>query len=215
MEKLYQNPFFQVIILFIVSSIAWYFLTDLDKKRRQNVLSLVSDVLYYFVLSTLVLNFLSNPKEILSNPYQIILFSSRTAWLALLFVLLFFFYKYHQRLKSNQVLVEYSLQYFLFLGITNHFFYYFKYQNFRTVLSLVFFFIIYLIHMKVDSHSKNEWTLIALAVFHGIVLTFYSKVIIYYQLVFYRYQIISLLLLLTSLLYIFRSEKLSKLKLLG
>lgn len=212
MEKIYQNPFFQVIVLFIISSIVWYFLVDEDKNIRKKVLSIVSDGIYYFLLATLGLNFLSQPKAILNNPFQIILFSSQISWWAVIFVVLLFFFKYRKNILQKQEVVDSIIQYFLFLGITNHLFYYFKYQNLATVLFLLFYFVSYFLHTQLKSFWKNEWILVALGIFHAIILTLFGKVIIYYQIVFYRYQIIVLFLLVGSLLYLFRSEILSKRK---
>lgn len=212
MPNLFQNPFFQAILLFLASSVTWYFLTDKNKTFKKKIFELMSDGIYYFFLTALGLNVLFNFKEILSNPYRAILFSSMIAWLASILVISFLMIKKRQQIATDQLFVSHLINYFLILGLFNHLFYYYKYQNLFSVLFIVIYFVFYLLKNQLHIPWKNEILLATLGFLHGLLLFLSGNVILYYQIVYYPYQITSLFLLISFLLFYFRSDGLSKRK---
>lgn len=212
MPNLFQNPFFQAILLFLASSVTWYFLTDKNKTFKKKIFELMSDGIYYFFLTALGLNVLFNFKEILSNPYRAILFSSMIAWLASILVISFLMIKKRQQIATDQLFVSHLINYFLILGLFNHLFYYYKYQNLFSVLFIVIYFVFYLLKNQLHIPWKNEILLATLGILHGLLLFLSGNVILYYQIVYYPYQITSLFLLISLLLFYFRSDGLSKRK---
>ncbi len=212
MPNVINNPFFQVGILFVVATGAWFFATDETVDLKKKILNLVTDGLYYFVLTTFGLNLLINFKDIIRQLYQIVLFSSEVSWLALMSVTSYLFFKNRKKLSRHNHAIDLLINYFLLLALFNHLFYYYKYQNINSVIFMIAYFIFYLFKDRIQSPWKNELTLIALTILHGLMMTFFGKVVIYYQIVFYPYQVVSLLVFASLLLYYFRRNLLSKQK---
>jgi len=207
-----QNPFFQVIVLFLIASFFWYVTTDYDTLFKKKIFSLVTDGVFYFIFMTLGLNALFNLRGVIQEPYRVILFSSNVSWLGTVIAVTYLIFHYRKEIPSNMEIINGILEYFLFLGFFNHFFYYFKYRNLMSVLFIVVYFVLYLFQNKVKSIWKNEFLLLLMVVLHVVVMYFYSSVIIYYQIVFYPYQIISLFIWISLLLYWFRRRVSSKQK---
>lgn len=216
LPNIVSNPLFQVIILFIFASGSWFLATDETSKVKKKVLTFITDGLYYFILITFGLNILVNYKEVVREPYRILLFSSQISWIALVFVMLYLTYREYKKrtLISMQEdkLISHTIDYFLLLGLFNHLFYYYKYKNIHSVIFILVYFLFYLLRGRIKIHRMNEWTLILLAVLHGIVMFIFGKIILYYQIVFYPYQIISLFIIASLFLYYFRRNVSSKQK---
>lgn len=214
--KIVSIPFFQVGILFIVTSAAWFLITGESTDFKKQVLNFVTDGLYYFIITTLALNVLFNFSEILHEPYRAILFSSTSSWIALILVSFYLVYRegtknYSVSLKKEKY-IDHTLNFLLLLGLANHLFYYYKYRNLSSVLFVLLYFGLYLLKDKQSYSQRNEATLVLLALLHGLIMASFSSVIIYYQIVFYPYQMISLLLIASILVYYFRRGFSSKQK---
>lgn len=212
LPNIIQNPFFQVIILFLIASFFWYMTTDYNVVLKKKAFSLVTDGVFYFIFITLGLNALLNLSGIIEEPYGVILFSSNVSWLGTVIAVTYLMFQYRKEIASDTEMINIIIGYFLFLGFFNHFFYYFKYRNLMSVLFIVIYFVLYLLHDKIKSIWKNEFLLLVMTVLHAVIMYFYSSVIIYYQIVFYPYQITSLFIWITLLLYWFRRKISSKQK---
>lgn len=103
MPNIVSNPLFQVIILFIVTTGIWFIATDETYEIKKKILSFLSDILYYFILASFGLNLLFNFREIIREPYRILLISSESYWMALVAVM---FYLTIQASQQEQVLRE-------------------------------------------------------------------------------------------------------------
>lgn len=200
MATIIQNPFFQVIVLFFVSSAVWYFLTTTKRPVKRKAFDVVTDAAYYFIFSILGLNLLLNFKAVLQQPYRILVFSSTVSFLAALLALGLLFYKYHESIPKNKDVMDSILDDLLILGLLNHLFYYYKYQDILSVVLVVTYFLVYFFKMKWTHPYKVEYLLLVLALVHGLFLYGFGRVVIYYQIVFYPYQIVSLFLLIGVLL---------------
>lgn len=215
-SKIISIPLFQVAFLFIVTSGVWFLITDASTEIKKRILNFVTDGLYYFIITTLILNVVFNFSEVLQEPYRAILFSSTSSWLAL--ILVSFYLVYREKTKKQPVnfekekYINHTLNFFLLLGLANHLFYYYKYRSFSSVLFILLYFGFYLLKDKVAYPHRNEATLVLLALAHGLVMAKFSSVMIYYQIVFYPYQMISLFLIASILVYYFRRGFLSKQK---
>lgn len=211
-----SNPLFQVIILFVAATGTWFLVTNETTEIKKKVLSFVSDVLYYFILTSFGLNLLLNFREIISEPYRVLLLSSKIYWLAMLCVMVYLTIQAHKKNHySNKIqkeLFNQTLNYFFLLGLFNHLFYYYKYRSINSVIFILVYFLFYLFDDRIEHSRKNELALLTLSLLHAIVMYSFSKIIIYYQIVFYPYQIISLLLIASALLYYIRRDLTSKQK---
>ena len=216
MPNIVSNPLFQVIVLFIGTTGIWFIATDEPTEIKKMVLSYVSDILYYFILTSFGLNLLINFREIISEPYRILLFSSEIYWIAFIAVMLYLTIQANKkRLSWNKLhdqLLDQTLNYFYLLGLFNHLFYYYKYRSINSVIFILVYFLFYLIKDRIKHPSKNEIALLVIALLHAIIMYSFSKIIIYYQIVFYPYQIISLLIIASGLLYYIRRDFSSKQK---
>lgn len=216
MLKIVSIPLFQVGILFIASSVIWFLVTNESLEFKKRVFSFITDGLYYFILTTLGLNMLFNLSEVLKEPYRAILFSSESSWVALMLVSLYLAHRETRKKRTVSLgyekYVDHIVNFWLLLGLTNHFFYYYKYRSLNSVLFILIYFMFYLFKDKVKISRRNEWALVFLALLHGVVMYRLSKIIIYYQIVFYPYQIISLLLLASILVFYVRRKFSSKQK---
>lgn len=216
MPNIVYNPLFQVIILFIVTTGIWFIATDETYEIKKKILSFLSDILYYFILASFGLNLLFNFREIIREPYRILLISSESYWMALVAVMFYLTIqaskkRYHVNKMLDQLLDQ-IFNYFFLLGLFNHLFYYYKYGSISSVIFILFYFLFYLFNNRMKHPLKNELILLFLAVLHGIVMYSFSRIIIYYQIVFYPYQIISLLMIASGLLYYIRRDFPSKQK---
>lgn len=215
MSKLVSIPFFQVGILFVMSSVIWYFITDLENKFKKRVFDFISDGLYYFLLTSFILNIIFNFSEVLKEPYRAILISSQSFWLALLIVS--FYLVYREKKKASfteykQVYINQTVNFFLLIGLANHLFYYYKYPSLQSVLFILIYFAFFLLKDRIRNPQKNEFILILLALVHAVILFFFGKIVIYYHIAFYPYQIISLFLVASSLVFYLRRGLPSKQK---
>lgn len=217
MSRIISIPLFQLGVLFIATSAFWFFLTNKENFFKKKVFNFVTDGLYYFMITTLILNVLFNIREVLQEPYRAILFSSEASWLAIIVVSFYLMYREKKKeLPFNQRRQNYideTVNFFLILGLSNHLFYYYKYQNFQSVLFILIYFTFYLVKDKIKSPRRNELTLGILTLIHGFMMYFFNPIIIYYQMVFYPYQMISLLLIASLFIFYFRRDSLSKQKL--
>ena len=200
MATIIQNPFFQVIILVLISSTTWYFLTDEKQTAKRKTLDIVTDSAYYFIFSVLGINVFFNIEEVLEEPYRALIFSSTVSFSATLFVLIFLFYKYRRSIPQHKERIDSILDYFLILGLFNHLFYYYKYQNIMSVVFILTYFLIYFFQKKWSHFRKAEYILLLLGILHGLFLYLFGHVMIYYQIIFYPYQIVTLFLLTGALL---------------
>lgn len=209
-----SNPLFQVILLFVLASSTWFVMNDESKKFKQSVLTFVTDGLYYFILITFGLNFLLHFREVINEPYRILLFSSEISWVSLIITLLYLGFREYKKSTyfsaTREKYVSQILNFLLLLGLFNHLFYYYKYRSFSSVLFIVIYFIFYLFQNQIKTSFKNEFILLALALLHAAILYGFSSIVIYYQLVFYPYQLISLFVLASLLLFYFRRNSTSK-----
>lgn len=216
MPNIVSNPLFQVIVLFIVTTGIWFVATDETTKVKKKVLSFASDVLYYFILTTFGLNLLFNIREIINEPYRLLLFSSEIYWMALIAVMLYLTFQANKKnLVGNNIheqLVNHTLNYFFLLGLFNHLFYYYKFRSINSVIFILVYFLFYLFKDRINYSMKNEFALLALALVHAIVMFTFSKITIYYQIVFYLYQMVSLFIIASALLYSIRRDLSSKQK---
>lgn len=216
LPNIVSNPLFQVIVLFIFATGSWFLATDETTKSKKKILTFVTDGLYYFILTSFGLNILVNFNTVIRDPYRILLFSSNISWMALVLILLYLGYleyKKHRLINQREdQLINHTINYFLLLGLFNHLFYYYKYRSFHSVIFILVYFLFYLLKDRIEIPRINEWTLILLALVHGILMFSFSKIILYYQIVFYPYQIISLFIIASLLLYYFRRNVSSKQK---
>lgn len=216
MPNIVSNPLFQVILLFIVTTIIWFLVNDETTILKKKVLTFMTDGLYYFVLATFGLNFLINFREIIREPYQILLFSSEISWIALILVMIYLGFRERKKITSftpsHEQLVSQLLNFFMLLGLFNHLFYYYKYRRVNSVIFIVIYFTLYFFKDRIKLPRINEWILLTLAFLHAIVMSFFSNIIIYFQIVFYPYQIISLFIIASLLLIYFRRKSTSKQK---
>lgn len=212
LPSFFQNPYFQVIVLFLFASSLWYLTTAKPTENKKKIFSLVTDGVLYFVFITLGLNALFNFQEVINEPYQVILFSSNISSLGITITLIYLMIRYYKELARNEEMVNGILGFFLFLGLFNHLFYYYKYGNLATMIFVLIYFMLYLIYNKSKYRWRNEVLLFFLAMTHAILMYFYSSVIIYYQIIFYPYQIIGLFILISLLLFFIRRNFLSKQK---
>ncbi len=216
MTKIISIPLFQVGILFLLTSAIWFLITDEDSDFKKKIFDFVTDGLYYFVLTTLVLNIILNLKDVLNEPYRALLFSSQTSWIALLIVGIFLSYREFKKktlfINQKELYINHTLNFFLLLGLANHLFYYYKYRSLHSVLFIVIYFVLYLVKDRIKHSQRNEWTLTLLAVLHAIIMYSFSNIILYYQIVFYPYQIISLFLIASILVFYYRRNLPSKQK---
>ena len=217
MTKIVSNPLFQVIILFIGTTGIWFIVTDETYEIKKKILAFFSDVLYYFILTSFGLNLLTNFREIISEPYRILLVSSEIYWIALIAVMFYLTFQANKKSipinkKMQEKLLDQTLNYFFLLGLFNHLFYYYKYRSITSVIFILVYFLFYLFKDRIKHPSKNELALLVMAFLHAIVMYSFSKIIIYYQIVFYPYQITSLLIIASVLLYYIRRDFSSKQK---
>lgn len=216
MPNVVSNPLFQVIVLFISTTGLWFIATDETTEIKKRVLSFASDALYYFILTSFGLNLILNLKKIINEPYRVLLLSSGIHWMAMLGVMFYLAIQARKKdwssNKLQEQLVNQTLNYFFLLGLFNHLFYYFKYRSINSVIFILVYFLFYLVKDRMKHSSKNEFSLLLLALLHAIVMYSFSKIIIYYQIVFYPYQIISLLIIASGLLYYIRRDFSSKQK---
>lgn len=217
LSKIVSIPLFQVGVLFIVTSAIWFFMTDKSTPFKKKIFDFITDGLYYSILSTLALNVFFNFKEVIQEPYQAIIFSSQASWMALILVSIYLVYREITKTpaisnKASEQYIDHILNFFLLLALANHLFYYYKYRNIHSVIFVVVYFIFYLLKDRFNNSSRNELTLVLLAILHGLIMFNFSKIIIYYQLAFYPYQIISLLLIASLLIFYFRRNLSSKQK---
>lgn len=216
MTKIISIPLFQVGILFLLTSAIWFLVTDENNTFKKKIFNFITDGLYYFILTTLVLNIIFNLREVLNEPYRAILFSSQTSWTALIIVGIFLVFRESRSnlssIQQQELYIDQTLNFFLLLGLANHLFYYYKYRSLHSVLFVLIYFILYLLKDRIKNPQRNEWTLALLALSHALVMYSFSKIIIYYQIVFYPYQIISLFLVASILVFYFRRNLLSKQK---
>lgn len=214
LPNMVSNPLFQVIILFIATTGTWFLATDETIEIKKKILSFASDVLYYFILTSFGLNLILNFKEIISEPYRFLLLSSDIYWMAMVGVMIYLTMQAHRKSSSNiepqELLIDQTLNYFFLLGLFNHLFYYYKYRSINSVIFILVYFLFYLFKDRINHPSKNEITLLILALLHAIVMNSFSKIIIYYQIVFYPYQIVSLLIIASAILYFIRRDVSSK-----
>ena len=216
MPNIVSNPLFQVILLLIATTGIWFVVTNEATAIKKKVLSLASDFLYYFIMTSFVLNLVVNFKEIISEPYRILLVSSKSYWISLLIIMIYLTIRISKKegvsCKSHEKLFNQSLNYFFLLGLFNHLFYYYKYRNINSVIFILAYFLLYLLKDRINHQNKNELALFFLALLHALVMYSFSKIIIYYQIVFYPYQIISLLIIASALLFYIRRNFSSKQK---
>lgn len=216
LSKFFSIPLFQVGILFFLSIGIWFLITDERSSLKKKIFNFSTDALYYFLLTAFGLNIFFNFTDIIQEPYQAILFSNKSSWLALLLISSYLFYRERKkRSLSNtkkQKYIDHTINLFLILGLANHLFYYYKYQNLNSVIFILIYFILYLLKDQIKSPKRNEWTLIILAILHAVMMYFFSSTIIYYHIVFYPYQIISLLLIMSIFVLYFRRDSQSKQK---
>lgn len=208
MSKIVNIPLFQIGLLFLASTAIWYFITDQESPFKKKILNFASDGLYYFLITSFLLNLIFNFKEVISEPYRAILIASDSFYLALLLVSFYLFFREKKKAvdftEKRQIYLDQTVNYFLFLGLANHLFYYFKYSNLKSILFILTYFLLYLLKDKIKYPERNELSLILLGLIHYLVSFFLGKVVIYYHIVFYPYQIVSLLFVLAALIYFFR-----------
>lgn len=216
MTKIISIPLFQVGILFLLTSATWFLITDENSTFKKKILDFITDGLYYFILTTLVLNTVFNLKDVLNEPYRALLFSSQTSWTALILVGVFLSYRESKKktisINQKELYIDHILNFFLLLGLANHLFYYYKYRSLHSVLFIVIYFVLYLVKDRFKNSQRNEWTLTLLAILHALIMYSFSNIMIYYQIVFYPYQIISLFLIASILVFYFRRNLPSKQK---
>ncbi|HLR91624.1 MAG TPA: hypothetical protein VK048_01020 [Atopostipes sp.] len=94
MRYLTSNLYFASILIIGLGMLLWYFLNESPKKEKQSILSVFIDLIFYFILTLLGLNFLFHFSEVISFPYRILHFSSNVITIATLLILLYSLYKY-------------------------------------------------------------------------------------------------------------------------
>lgn len=211
MRYLTSNLYFASIVIIGVGMLLWYFLNESPKKEKQSILSVFTDLIFYFLLTLLGLNLLFHFSEVISFPYRILHFSSNIVSIATLLILLYSLYKYGSGLWKDWDKLNSTVQLFLFIGLMNHLYLYFNYRNLQSVLFISYFLVLLLL-TSLKKVQKRVDPLLFL-IFAGIVhlLLVGNDPVIYFNFAFYPIPLAVMLIALVAGLYYQRRKTQSKL----
>src|SRR5690625_2521185 len=210
MRYLTSNLFFTAIVIMGIGTLIWYLFTDSPKTERHSILSVVTDLIFYFILTLLGVNVVFHLNEIIETPYRILLFSSNVVSIATLIVAIYSALSYGNKLWENPKKAVSAEQLFLFIGLVNHIYYYLLYRNFQSIL-FIGFFILLLFLTSSDSILKKIDPLLLISISSAIhFLLMNNQPVIYFNFTFYAVPLLIILFVFVCLLYVLRRKQQSK-----
>lgn len=210
MRYLTSNLFFASFVILGIGMLIWYASNESPKEEKKSILSIFTDMIFYFVATTFGLNLIFHLSEIIAFPYRILIFSSTILSAATMLITLYSVWKYGEKLWQKPKKAVSTVQLLLLIGLVNHVYIYLLYRNGQSILFILYF-IGLLLFISSEQILKKIDSLLLLTL-AGVVhlLLMGNQPIIYFNFTFYTLPLAILLVTLIGTLYIQRRRYQSK-----